>query len=164
MFKSMTQDRDAAQQWYLVDGERVLGLYDAADDHRTAVANQHRGGCLLRVQARVQLRTGYTAEVRHGVLQVQVQEDGVLRRDLRGYRKPQEGVDVLDCGRTSQLRCGNHRHARTLTDQRRNVVLRHDVRTGKDLKETAALRRSQDEIQAEVVCKIGERKPTGWSK
>ena len=42
-----------------------------------------------------------TAEVRRGVLDVDVQEDGAFRRDLRNYGQPQERIHVSHRGRST---------------------------------------------------------------
>src|SRR5579862_3507565 len=128
VLEQVAQHRDAAQQRNLRDVDRVLRLDDAADHHRAAVGHQYLRGRLLRDQFGVALH--FLTEVRRGVFHVHVQEDGVLRRDLRSHRQAQERVNVGHGRRTTQLRLRHDRYAHALPDQRLNVVLGHDSRTG----------------------------------
>ncbi len=137
MLEQVAQVRKVAQQRPLRDVDRVLRLNDAADHHRAAVGHQDLRGGLLRNQFRVALH--FLTEVRRGVFHVDVQEDGVLRRDLRSHRQPQESVDVGHGRRTAQLRLRHDRHAHALLHQRLNVVLGYDPRTGQNFQQAARL-------------------------
>src|SRR6185437_15063798 len=150
MFEQVAQNRDASQQWHLSNGKVVLRLHNAANHHSSAIGNQYLRGGLLRVQRRVQLLASNTGEIRNGVLNVHVQEDGVFRCDLRSHAQAQERVNVSDSRRAAQLLIRNHRNACALLDQRQNVVLCDDMRPRENLEQAAALRHCQDEIQAEV--------------
>src|ERR1700724_1128538 len=50
VFEELAQPWNAAQQRNLGHVDRVVGLNDAANDHRTAVGDQHLRGRLLRDQ------------------------------------------------------------------------------------------------------------------
>jgi len=55
MLEQVAQIRDAAQQWNLINTDRVLGLDDATNHYRPAVGDQDLRSCLLRDQRRVAL-------------------------------------------------------------------------------------------------------------
>src|ERR1700760_3019701 len=62
VFEQVAQERNAAEQWHLCNSYAVLGLDDAANHNRSAVRDQDLRGGLLRVQRRVQLLSGHSAE------------------------------------------------------------------------------------------------------
>src|ERR1700689_1569769 len=98
VFEQVAQVGQVAEQRHLRDVDRVLRLNDATDHHRPAIGHQHLRGGLLRDQFRVALY--FLTKVRRGVFHVDVQEDGVFRRDLRSYSQPQERVNVSHRRRT----------------------------------------------------------------
>ncbi len=135
VLEQLAKPWNAAQQGNLVHVDRVVGLNNAADDHRAAIGDQHLGGRLLRDQSGVAVNR--TAEVRRRVFHVHVQEDGTFRRDLRNYRQPQESIDVGYGWRPAQLGLGHDRHAHALSNQGLDVVLRYYPRTGQDFQQSA---------------------------
>src|ERR1700756_4351642 len=88
VLEQVAEERQTAEQRNLRDIDRVLGLNDAADHHCASIGHQHLGRSLLRDQFGVALY--FLSEVRRGVFHVNVQEDGVLRCDLRSHRQAQE--------------------------------------------------------------------------
>src|SRR6185312_5791692 len=103
MLEQIAEERNAAEQRHLRDSYAVLGLYYAANHHRPTVRDQHLRGRLLRVERGVQLRTGYTAEIRRRVLHVHIQEDSIVCRNLRYHGYTQESFHICDRGRAAQL-------------------------------------------------------------
>ncbi len=147
VLEQVAKYRDAAEQRNLGNGHVVVYLDHATDGDGLSVVDQHLRGGLLSLQRRVQLRTGDAAEVRHGVLNINVEEDGLFRCDLRCNRKPQEGVNVSYGWRSTQLGLRDYRDSGTLFHQRGDIVLRHDARTGQYLQQASAFRHSQDKVQ-----------------
>jgi len=99
------------------------------------LGDQDLRGRLLGDECRVALHR--TAEVRRRVLDVDVQEDGAFRGDLRNDRQPQERIHVADRRGTAQLSLGHDRHAHALADQSLDVVLRDHARTRQNLQQSA---------------------------
>src|SRR5262249_46905608 len=100
-------------------------------------------------------------KVRRGIFDVHVQEDRVLRRDLRRHRQPQERVDVRHGWRTTQLGLRHDRHAHTLLHEGLNVVLGYHTRTGKNLQQAAGLRHREDGVDTNVVAEVQEVQTAG---
>ena len=82
-FEQVAQRGNVAEQWNLLDADAVLRLDNTADHNRSAIGHQHLRGSLLSDQCRVALNSA--AEVRSGVLHIHVQEDRVLRSNLRSH-------------------------------------------------------------------------------
>src|ERR1700694_2092862 len=101
MFEQVAEDWNISQQWDLVDGHGVLGLYDSADYHGAAVGHQDVGGRLLGDERRIQLRLAHTAEIGNGVFHVHLKKNGVVGSNLRRHLQPQERVNILDGRRTA---------------------------------------------------------------
>src|ERR1700756_3624123 len=155
VLEQVAEERQIAEQRNLRNIDRVLGLNDAADHHRAAIRHQHLRRCLLRDQFGVALY--FLSEVWRGVFHVDVQEDGVLRSDLRSHRQPQERVHVGYGRRTAQLRLGHDRYTHTLLNQGLNVILRDHARTGEHFQQAARLGHRELEVQPHGVAGIEER-------
>src|SRR5215813_7509148 len=93
--EQVTQYRDGAQERHLRNVGVVLRLDDTADYHGASICNQDVGGGLLGVERWVRLRSAGVGKIRHRVFKIQVQEDRIFGRNLRGYLQPQESIDVL---------------------------------------------------------------------
>ena len=80
------------------------------------------------------------AKVRRRVLDVDVQEDGAFRGDLRNHSQSQEGIDIGYGWRAAQLRLSHDGHAHALANQSLDVVLGYDPRTGQDFEQVRETR------------------------
>src|SRR5690242_4867490 len=157
--EEVAEHRDVAEQRHLENVDRVLCLDDAADHDRAAIGDQNLRGRLLRDQGRI--AADLTAEVRRRVLDIDVQEDGVLDRDLWSDLQPERCLDVLGCRGTAQLRRGYDRDTYALLHQSADVVLGHDAGTRQDLQQTALLRHGEDSVYAVVVRSGGHADAAG---
>jgi hypothetical protein len=159
--EEVAKHRNVAQQRYLVHAHVRLRLDHTADNHSAAIGHQHLRGGLLRDQHGIQLNVGNPAEVRDGVLDVYVEEDRILRRDLRADGQPQEGVDISHGRRAAQLRTGHDRDALSLADDSLNIVLRDDARPRKDLDQATAFKCREHEVKIVVAARIADADTAG---
>jgi len=125
MFEQIPDHRDAAEQRYLVNSGLLRGHDDAADNHRTAVCDQHLRISFLRVNR------GNALNSRDGVVNLVVgygyiHVDRAVSGDLRCYVEFEYGVNELHRDRVVHDRLDGD--LRTLLHRRLLVVLRDHLR------------------------------------
>src|SRR5207302_3016987 len=157
--KQVAQGRDVAQQRHLRNVHAVLSLDNPANHHRATVGHEDLGGGLLRDQSRVTLHGA--SEVRRRILHVDVQEDRVLRRDLRSNRQPQERVYISHGGRSAQLSLGHDGDAYALPYQRLDVVLRYHARARQDLQQATRFGHGEDRVDLVLAAEVQEAESAG---
>src|SRR5262249_51446085 len=98
VFEQVAQPRNASEQGHLLVVDGIAGLDHAADDHGSAIGDQHLRCRLLGHQGGVAI--DLAPKVRSRVLHIYVEENGVLNRDLRSNGQTQERVDIGGRGGT----------------------------------------------------------------
>ena len=81
----------------------------------------------------------FLSEVGRRILDVYIQEDRILRSDLRSHGQAQERIDVGHRWRTTQLRLSHDRHAHTLFYQGLNIILSDHARPRQNLQQAPRL-------------------------
>src|SRR5579863_8974321 len=128
--EQVANDGDVAQVRHLGVVLALGGLQDAAEHHGLAVVHQHLGGDFARVdRGHVHPARGHYHGADVVVTHVEVEDDAVVRRDVRCHSERQHRLPKLDGG--GAARGGLLvRNLHALLDSRLLLVRRDDARRG----------------------------------